>query len=149
MDSSVRVKQHTKELIQKNSKKHKITQDELIFRAINIAEKMNFEYDLPLAEIKKNQVIQTNRLIGFLKTQDKNLKQTEENIYFYFQNKLKEDRRQLAEFFYIKTMEYFQELTLEHYKENAEVQQNYMNRFKQFFSKAYDKLVAEVNVLEK
>ncbi|MCG8758097.1 hypothetical protein [Tenacibaculum finnmarkense] len=110
---------------------------------------MNFEYDLPLAEIKKNQVIQTNRLIGFLKTQDKNLKQTEENIYFYFQNKLKEDRRQLAEFFYIKTMEYFQELTLEHYKENAEVQQNYMNRFKQFFSKAYDKLVAEVNVLEK
>ena len=75
--TSVRVQAYTKELINKHSKRLGLSQGDLIEKAISVAEKLNFEYDLPLDEIKKNQVLETNRLIGFLKTQDKNLKQTE------------------------------------------------------------------------
>lgn len=94
--TSVRVKSYTKELIIKHSKRQKITQDELIERAILLAEKNNFEFDLPVKKIEKYQISNTNRIIGFLKTQDKNLIQTENNIIDYL-NKIFEPYRVIEE----------------------------------------------------
>lgn len=146
--STVRVQSYTKELINKHSKKLKISQGELIERAISVAEKLNFEYDLPLNEIKKMQVSETNRLIGFLKTQDKNLKQTEENIYNYFSKNLHEDRRAILEYFYLRSKDHMREMATAYYEksggENSEkVAQLFMERFSSFFDENYKILLRE------
>jgi len=117
--SSVRVKSYTKELINKHSKRLGISQGELIEKAISVAEKLNFEYDLPLDKIKKTQVSETNRLIGFIIKQDKKLKQTEENIYHFFRKNLHEDRRAILEYFYLRSKQHMREMAQEYYAKNG------------------------------
>ena len=146
--STVRVQPYTKELISKHSKRLGISQGDLIEKAISVAEKLGFEYDLPLGEIKKMQVSETNRLIGFLKTQDKNLKQTEENIYHFFKKNLHEDRRAILEYFYFRSKQQIGEMAIEYYREkggeNSEkVAQLFMERFNTFFDENYQILLRE------
>ena len=146
--STVRVQSYTKELINKHSKKLGISQGDLIEKAISVAEKLNFEYDLPLDEIKKMQVSETNRLIGFLKTQDKNLKQTEDNIYHFFKKNLHEDRRAILEYFYYRTKGNVMDLASEYYQkkggENSDkIAGLFMERFNSFFDSNYQKLLTE------
>lgn len=146
--TTVRVQSYTKERIIKYSKKFKISQGELIDRAISVSEKLDFEYNLPLDEIKKMQVSETNRLIGFLKTQDKNLKQTEQNIYHFFNKNLHEDRRAILEYFYFRTKEHMRENALKYYRENGgenseKVAELFLERFEGFFEENYEKLVRE------
>jgi len=146
--TTVRVKSYTKELINKHSKRLGISQGDLIEKAISVAEKLNFDYDLPLDEIKKMQVSETNRLIGFLKTQDKNLKQTEENIYHYFRKNLHEDRRAILEYFYFRSKGNVMEMAVNYYQENGgensdKITQLFMERFNSFFDANYQKLLTE------
>jgi hypothetical protein len=54
--TTVRVQSYTKELINKHSKRLGMSQGDLIEKAILVAEKLDFEYDLPLDEIRKMQV---------------------------------------------------------------------------------------------
>lgn len=146
--STVRVQSYTKELINKHSKRLGMSQGDLIEKAILVAEKLNFEYDLPLDEIKRIQVSETNRLIGFLKTQDKNLKQTEENIYHYFRKNLHEDRRAILEYFYFKSKKHMQEMATKYYQKNGgdnseKIAELFMGRFNSFFDENYKILLAE------
>ena len=141
--STIRVQSYTKELINKHSKKLKISQGELVERAISVAEKLNFEYNLPLEEIRKIQVSEINRLIGFLKIQDKNLKQTEENIYHYFRKNLHEDRRAILEYFYIRSKDNIRLLAhsyyLKHGGENAsKIEELFIERFLSLFERYAD-----------
>ena len=147
-DTTIRVKMYTKELIVKHSRAKKMTQNDLVEQAILVAEKINFEYNLPLKEIEKKQVIQTNRLIGFLKIQDKNLKQTEENIYHFFNNRLKEDRREVLEYLSIKTVEEFARISDEYYGDKTEVKERFLDRFKEFFNEAYKTLLNDINTIK-
>jgi hypothetical protein len=146
--TTVRVQSYTKELINKHSKRLGMSQGDLIEKAILVAEKLDFEYDLPLDEIRKMQVSETNRLIGFIKTQDKNLKQTEQNIYHFFRKNLHEDRRALLEYFYFKGKQYMEESAKEYYKK-ADVPDPktltllFITRFNTFFSETYEKLLSE------
>mgnify|MGYP000176854042 FL=1 len=146
--TSVRVQSYTKELINKHSKRLGLSQGDLIEKAISVAEKLNFEYHLPLEEIKKTQVSEANRLIGFLKTQDKNLRQTEENIYHFFRKNLHEDRRAILEYFYFKSKKQMREMAMKYYEEkggeNSEkVAQLFMDRFNIFFDDNYRILLRE------
>jgi hypothetical protein len=100
--SVVRVNSYTKDMINRISKKKGISQGELILRALEVAEKMNFEYDLPLDKIAKNQTKESNRIIGFLKQQDKNMSQLEQNIYSFYSNKITVSRRDEMESLYIQ-----------------------------------------------
>lgn len=151
--TTVRVKTYTKELISKHSKKQKLTQNDLIEKAILVAEKMNFEYELPLQKIEKSQVQQTNRMIGFLKTQDKNMAQMEQNIYNFFNQKLREDRREILEYFYIKTYETIDEICKKYYitedEETAPRKYNiFMERFRMFFAENYKVLLNDIDELK-
>lgn len=151
--TTVRVKTYTKELISKHSKKQKLTQNDLIEKAILVAEKMNFEYELPLQKIEKSQVHQTNRMIGFLKTQDKNMAQMEQNIYNFFNQKLREDRREILEYFYIKTYETIDEICKKYYiaedEETAPRKYNiFMERFRMFFAENYKVLLNDIDELK-
>jgi len=146
--TTVRVQSYTKELINKHSKRLGISQGELIERAISVAEKLDFEYDIPLNEIKKMQVSETNRLIGFLKTQDKNLKQTEENIYHYFRKNLHEDRRAILEYFYFRSKNHIADFARFYYKRQGganagDVAKLFLERFNLFFDANYKKLLEE------
>lgn len=135
-DSSVRIKPHTKELILKHSRKRKISQNELIEQAILCAEQHNFSIEIPLKQIEKNQTIQANRIIGFLKTQDKNLQQMEENIYQFFGSKLKADRNEVLEFFDFTISQELPKVVMEHYQDE-ELSKTFVDRFKMFYSKIY------------
>lgn len=103
--TTVAVKSYIKERIIKYSNQLKLNQNDLIDLCLNIAEKNNFKDDFAIDVITKNQTQEINRLIGFLKTQDKNLLQVQENIIYKIE-KLnterkeslnKEDIRQLIE----------------------------------------------------
>ncbi len=146
--TTVRIKPYTKELIIKHSKRMRITQNDLIELAILVAEKMGFEYNLPLKEIEKKQILQTNRLIGFLKIQDKNLKQTEENIYTFFKERLREDRREVLEYLSVRTVEEVIRISDEFYGEKTEVKERFITRFKDFFEEAYKSLLRDINEIE-
>lgn len=98
--SVVRVNSYTKDKIKTLSKKKGLTQGELILKALEVAEKMNFEYDLPLDKIAKNQVKESNRIIGFLKQQDKNMLQLEKNIQHFYEHKITLSRRDEFDKFY-------------------------------------------------
>ena len=122
-DTTVRVKTHTKELILKHSRKRKISQNDLIEQAILCAEQHNFSTEIPLKQIEKNQTIQANRIIGFLKTQDKNLSQIEDNIYNMMLSKLKADRNEVLEFVHYQTIEELPKAISDFYieEENLEI----------------------------
>lgn len=145
--TTIRVKPYTKELIIKHSRAKRLTQNDLVEKAILVAEKMNFEYDLPLKEIEKMQVSQTNRLIGFLKTQDKNLKQTEENIYHFFQNRLKEDRREVLEYLSLNLSQQIREETEMFFKNDKESGEDFTKLFFHFFNKIYENLRKDINTI--
>ena len=164
--TTIRVKPYTKELIIKHSRAKKITQNDLVEMAILVAEKMNFKYDLPLKQIEKKQVTETNRLIGFLKTQDKNLeeleskfrkrlqsqnnklKQTEQNIYLFFKERLREDRREVLEYLFVKTLEEIIRISDEYYKDRRETKERFITRFKDFFAEAYETLKRDINQIK-
>lgn len=145
--TTVRVKPYTKELIIKHSRAKNLTQNDLVEKAILVAEKMNFEYNLPLKEIEKMQVSQTNRLIGFLKTQDKNLKQTEENIYHFFQKRLKEDRREVLEYLSLNLSQQIREETEIFFKNDKESGEDFTKLFFHFFNKIYENLRKDINTI--
>lgn len=146
--TTIRVKPYTKELILKHSRKQKITQNDLVEKAILVAEQSNFSTEIPLKQIEKMQVQQTNRIIGFLKMQDKNLHQAEENIYHYFRQNLRDDRRGVLEYFYTKTFDEFEQISREFYKENNEIKERFMIRFKDFFSETYKRLLADIDKID-
>jgi hypothetical protein len=139
-DSTVRVKPYTKELIIKHSRRQKISQSELIERAILSAEQHNFSTEIPLKQIEKNQQKEANRIIGFLKMQDKNLHQMEENLYRYFQAKLKADRNEVLEFVEYTIDEELPKIARDFYSDrnNAEdLADNFVMRFKSFYRKLH------------
>jgi hypothetical protein len=146
--TTIRVKPYTKELILKHSRKQKITQNDLVEKAILVAEQSNFSTEIPLKQIEKMQVQQTNRIIGFLKIQDKNLHQAEENIYHYFRQNLRDDRRGILEYFYTKTFDEFEQISREFYKGNDEVKERFMIRFKDFFSETYKRLLSDIDKID-
>jgi len=146
--TTVRVLPYTKELILKHSKKQGITQNDLIEKAILVAEQSNFSYEIPLKQIEKMQVLQANRIIGFLKTQDKNLLQTEENIYKYFRKNLHDDRRSVLEYFYTKTYDEFRNIATEFYGDQDEVKERFLSRFQDFFSETYKRLLMDIDEVE-
>ena len=78
--TTVRVDVSTKELILKHSKRLKLSQNKVIEHAFLCAENSNFTTELPLKSIAKNQAKETNRLIGFIKKQDENLFQVQQNL---------------------------------------------------------------------
>lgn len=134
-DTTVRVKPYTKELILKHSRKLKISQNDFIEKAILAAEQHNFSTEIPLKQIEKNQTIQANRIIGFLKTQDKNLHQVEQNIYQYTQNILRADRNEVMEFLYYTIEEELPQIVSEFYKGDKELSETYLERHRMFFNK--------------
>jgi len=139
-DSTVRVKSYTKELILKHSQKQKISQSELIERAILCAEQHNFSTEITIKQIEKSQQKEANRIIGFLKMQDKNLRQTEENLYQYFQSKMKADRNEVLEFVEYTIDEELPKIVREFYSDRRDSEalaENFINRFKGFYSKLH------------
>jgi hypothetical protein len=139
-DSTVRVKPYTKELILKHSRKQKISQSELIERAILCAEQHNFSTEITVKQIEKNQQKEANRIIGFLKMQDKNLNQMEENIFHYFQSKLKADRNEVLEFVEYTINEELPKIARDFYSNRNDAEDladNFVKRFKSFYRELY------------
>lgn len=155
-DSTVRVKPYTKELILKHSRNRKISQNELIEQAILCAEQHNFSTEIAIKQIEKNQTIQANRIIGFLKTQDKNLAQIEENIYQSTLSKLRADRNEVLEFIHYQTIEELPKAISLHYieqenleeREARELGEKYTAIFKKVSSEIYAQLRKNILTLE-
>ena len=78
--TTIAVKNYIKERVIKHSKRLELNQNDLIEICLDIAEKNNFINDYSIEVILKNQVKEANRIIGFIKTQDKSLLQIQENI---------------------------------------------------------------------
>ncbi len=79
-DSSIKIKSYTKERIKKHCSLLNFTQNELIELLLDIGEKNNFSNENLFHQIKKHTTAETNRIIGFLKTQDKMINQNSANI---------------------------------------------------------------------
>lgn len=82
----IKIKMFTKERIVKHSKRLKMTQGDFVELCLDVAEKANFVNEYPTEHLLKFQRDETNRIIGFIKIQDKNLIQVEQNIYHFLQN---------------------------------------------------------------
>lgn len=82
----IKIKMFTKERIVKHSKRLKMTQGDFVELCLDVAEKANFVNEYPTEHLLKFQREETNRIIGFIKVQDKNLIQVEQNIYHFLQN---------------------------------------------------------------
>ena len=84
--TTIAVKNYIKERVIKHSKRLELNQNDLIEICLDIAEKNNFINDYSIEVILKNQVKEANRIIGFIKTQDKSLLQIQENIIYKINN---------------------------------------------------------------
>ena len=84
--TTIAVKNYIKERVIKHSKRLELNQNDLIEICLDIAEKNNFINDYSIAVILKNKVQEANRIIGFIKTQDKSLLQIQENIIYKINN---------------------------------------------------------------
>ena len=84
--TTIEVKNYIKERVIKHSKRLELNQNDLIEICLDIAEKNNFINDYSIEVILKNQVKEANRIIGFIKTQDKSLLQIQENIIYKINN---------------------------------------------------------------
>ena len=85
-DTSIRIKSHTKERLDKYSKRLKLTHNELIELLINIGEKNNFEDNYHVEIIEKIIQKESNRVIGFIRTQDKMIQQNSDNLESVYKN---------------------------------------------------------------
>ena len=145
--TTVRVQLSTKELISKHSKRLGISQNELIEKAILSAEKNNFSEDLLEKNVMNHIKKREDQIIRFLKTQDKNMLQMEKNIYSFFRENVKDDRRETLEYFYLNSLYDIQKQAEIFYKENPQRGEQFYKRFKEFFYKTYTKLVTEIKTV--
>lgn len=82
----IKIKLFTKERVVRHSKRMKMTQGDFIELCLDVAEKANFINEYPTEHLLKFQRGETNRIIGFLKVQDKNMIQIEQNIYHFLKS---------------------------------------------------------------
>lgn len=156
-DSTTRVSSHTKELILKHSRKMKISQNELIERAILCAEQHNFSTEIAIKQIERNQVIQANRIIGFIKTQDKIIAEIPQQIYESTTSGLRADRNEVLEFVFYKIQKVLEKEVMNFWVEKKvfseekinEQTQIHMNVFNQVSSKIYNELRKDILTLDK
>lgn len=87
----IKIKKFTKERIVKHSKRLGMTQGDFVELCIDVAEKANFVNEYPTEHLLKFQRDETNRIIGFIKVQDKNLIQVEQNIYHFLKTEFGKD----------------------------------------------------------
>lgn len=156
-DSTTRVSSHTKELILKHSRKMKISQNELIERAILCAEQHNFSTEIAIKQIERNQVIQANRIIGFIKTQDKIIAEIPQQIYESTTSGLRADRNEVLEFVFYKTQKTLNKEVMNYWLKEVELSQEkaientqlYMEVFEAVSSKIYAELRKDILTLDK
>ena len=156
-DSTTRVSSHTKELILKHSRKMKISQNELIERAILCAEQHNFSTEIAIKQIERNQVIQANRIIGFIKTQDKIIAEIPQQIYESTTSGLRADRNEVLEFIFYKTKKTLNKEVMNYWLKEVELSQEkaientqlYMEVFEAVSSKIYAELRKDILTLDK
>ena len=86
-NKNIRVSSYTHERILKFSKYFKMNQGSFIESVLNIAEKQNFSSEVQTDILQKSMQKETNRLIGFIKTQDKKIDDFETRILAVLESK--------------------------------------------------------------
>jgi len=143
--STVRVQPYTKELINKHAKRLGISQNDLIYKAILSAEKNDFEDENLLEKTLKNQL---DRVFGFLKTQDKNLLQVQQNIIGNMKLYDNVDRMAVLKFFYSKTEEEITNKAKVKYRNDPDTAIKFIRSFKEMFKEIYLKLINDFDDIE-
>lgn len=78
--TTIKIDKITKERIVKYSRNLKMTQGNFLSYILEIAEKNNFQKEVGIDLIKKNISEDNNRIIGFIKTNDKSVNQVNKNL---------------------------------------------------------------------
>ena len=135
----------------------KISQNELIERAILCAEQHNFSTEIAIKQIERNQVIQANRIIGFIKTQDKIIADIPQQIYDSTTSGLRADRNEVLEFVFYKIKKTLKEEVMKYWLEVEGFSQGkaientelYLEVFQTVSSKIYAVLRRDILTLDK